>query len=47
MTIIYELRDKTPRCFIDLHEHNVMWRMTGLMPQLVLTDPLYISKAAA
>jgi len=25
---------------IDLHSGNVMWRITGTMPQLVITDPL-------
>lgn len=44
MNIICELKEKTPRCFIDLHEQNVMWRMTGLMPQLVITDPLHATK---
>lgn len=24
----------------DIHEGNLMWRMTGTMPQLVITDPL-------
>jgi hypothetical protein len=25
---------------IDMHDGNVMWRITGNMPQLVITDPL-------
>jgi hypothetical protein len=25
----------------DVHQGNVMWRITGTMPQLVITDPLY------
>jgi hypothetical protein len=25
----------------DIHEGNIMWRLTGTMPQLVITDPLF------
>lgn len=26
---------------LDIHSANLMWRMTGTMPQLVITDPWY------
>jgi hypothetical protein len=26
---------------VDIHSSNIMWRLAGTMPQLVLTDPLY------
>jgi hypothetical protein len=29
--------------YTDIHSDNIMWRMTGTMPQLVITDPLYQS----
>lgn len=31
---------RTHNLSADIHSENVMWRMTGNMPQLVITDPL-------
>lgn len=37
---INELRFSNKRFRLDMHEGNIMWRITGTMPQLVITDPL-------
>lgn len=37
--LIQTIRKQT-KFFLDLHERNMMWRITGNMPQLVITDPL-------
>jgi hypothetical protein len=31
---------RTSGGYPDIHAGNLMWRMTGTMPQLVITDPL-------
>jgi hypothetical protein len=39
---IQKLVKANPSLLIDLHDGNVMWRITGNMPQLVITDPLHL-----
>lgn len=39
LQFIHALKSKY-KFFEDIHTENVMWRMTGTMPQLVFTDPL-------
>jgi hypothetical protein len=34
------LRNNNNDFMVDLHEGNIMWRMTGTIPQLVILDPL-------
>lgn len=39
LQLIHQIHVNTGR-LIDLHSGNFMWRITGTMPQLVITDPL-------
>ena len=39
-TIITHIRD-THDMLVDIHAENVMWRLTSVGPQLVITDPLW------
>jgi len=37
---IKDVMNDNPRLTEDLHSGNIMWRITGHIPQLVLVDPL-------
>ena len=41
LDVIYEIiRVSKRKIGLDLHEYNMMWRLTGTMPQLVFNDPV-------
>ncbi len=40
LALINEILESNPRFIEDLHTNNLMWRITGTMPQLVLLDPI-------
>lgn len=42
LTLIQEVSDQDDRIVTDIHYNNIMWRITGTAPQLVITDPLAV-----
>lgn len=41
LKFICDIKDRL-EADLDIHDGNIMWRITGNMPQLVITDPLVI-----
>ena len=37
-----ELKDRGQEATVDIHVGNIMWRLTGNIPQLVITDPIHV-----
>lgn len=40
LLVIKDVMNENPEFSEDLHSSNIMWRITGTIPQLVLVDPL-------
>ncbi len=40
LALINKILETNPKFMDDMHGNNIMWRITGTMPQLVILDPI-------